>query len=83
MVESTPTRGKRQVDKILTVDEAAAVLRVSGAVVRALLRSGQLKGRKVGRDWRVLESNIESYMREEPQQELERGSSDDQTDVSE
>lgn len=50
-------------NEVLTVEEVAAKLRVSEPVVRKLLRQGRLKGCKVGKEWRILESTLEAYLR--------------------
>lgn len=62
MIQS-PKREVDTMETVLTVEETSEALKVSTAVVRALLRSGELKGRKVGRDWRVLESDLHEFMR--------------------
>jgi putative molybdopterin biosynthesis protein len=54
MVEST----------VLTVDEAAAYLKVHYKTVYALIRSGRLKAAKVGRQYRIKEEDIENYLRQ-------------------
>ncbi len=41
-----------------TPDEVAAMLRVSRESVRALLESGATRGVKIGRNWRVLGSDL-------------------------
>jgi excisionase family DNA binding protein len=43
---------------VVTVDEAAHRLGVSVATVRRRLSTGQLAGKKVGRDWQVEESGL-------------------------
>jgi excisionase family DNA binding protein len=53
--------------KLLTVDEIATILRVSKVFVRRLLREGKIKGRKVGRDWRVEETELQRYIRDTTQ----------------
>ncbi len=40
-------------DRLLTVPEAAARLRVSETTVKARLRAGELPGRRVGKVWRI------------------------------
>jgi len=46
----------------LNIEEAAQVLRVSRPVILRLLNSGQLRGRKVGRAWRILRSEIDAFL---------------------
>jgi excisionase family DNA binding protein len=50
---------------MLTVAQAAKRLERSPRRVRALLESGQLKGRKVGRDWVVSEAAVRAYAAKE------------------
>lgn len=38
---------------ILTAQEAAAMLRMSEATVRRLIRQGKLPGTRIGRDYRI------------------------------
>jgi uncharacterized protein len=48
--------------RILTVEQAAAKLQISAKVVREYLRTGILPGRKVGKAWRVVESDLENWV---------------------
>lgn len=43
---------------MLSVQEAAAKLGVSGSRVRMLLKTGQLKGEKIGNAWAVSEQSV-------------------------
>jgi excisionase family DNA binding protein len=45
----------------LTLAEVAASLRVSVDTARELLASDKIPARKQGRQWRVLESDVEAY----------------------
>ena len=45
-------------EELLTVEEAAARLKVDVETVRRWLRSGQLRGLKLGRMWRIPESAL-------------------------
>jgi excisionase family DNA binding protein len=50
-------------DELLTVEEAAARLKMHPVTVRRLLRDGQLPGRKVGtRQWRVSAAALKAYV---------------------
>lgn len=48
--------------RILTVPQAAEKLQMNPSIVRDYLRLGKLPGRKVGRAWRVLESDLEQWI---------------------
>lgn len=59
---STSTTG----DVVLTQDfvttgEAAARLGVTPNRIRQLIRGGQMPAQKVGRDWMILEEDLESF----------------------
>ena len=49
--------------KFLTVAEVAAVMRVSKMTVYRLLHSGELPAVRVGRSFRVVESDVNEYLR--------------------
>lgn len=48
--------------RILTVTQTAEKLQMTQDVVRAYLRDGALPGRKVGKAWRVVESDLERWI---------------------
>lgn len=50
-------------DQLLTPEEAAARLKISRLTFGDWLRSGKIKGVKVGRLWRVRESELEAFLR--------------------
>ena len=50
------------VDDLLTVDTLCQKLQVSENTANQLLKSGQLKGFKVGRMWRIPQSSLDSYV---------------------
>lgn len=47
---------------ILTVEQAAAKLQVRPNTVRDWLKKGRIPGRKIGRVYRILESDIEAFV---------------------
>jgi len=48
--------------QILTVEQAAAKLQMSPKIVREYLRLGKMPGRKIGRAWRVVETDLERWV---------------------
>jgi excisionase family DNA binding protein len=48
--------------ELLTVDEVAAMLKVSTFTVRELLKANKLHGVKVGRQWRIRKADLEAYL---------------------
>lgn len=51
-------------DRLLTLNEAAATLRASRSKVYRLLKSGDLRGHKVGNTWLFYESEIHAFVAE-------------------
>jgi len=62
-------RNMAQNEKIYTVDEIAERLRVSRPTVLALLNRGELKGFRVGVQWRVLSEDFEAFLKPDRGQE--------------
>lgn len=49
-------------DRLLTVSEVAATMRVSNMTVYRMIKSGELSALRVGKNYRVRESELESYL---------------------
>ncbi|TPG21751.1 DNA-binding protein [Sphingomonas koreensis] len=49
---------------LLSVDEAAAVLKVHPNTVRAWVRAGRIPGAKIGRGWRFIEADLVAATRQ-------------------
>jgi len=55
-------------DRLLTVHEVAGIMRVSNMTVYRLIRSGELRAARVGRGYRIRESEVDAYLdREVPE----------------
>ena len=63
-----------QYHQLLTVEEAAAYLRVTPPTVYRLLRAGKLPGVKVGRQWRVRLVDLEAHLTSPPATPSREGS---------
>lgn len=50
------------ITRLLTVAEVATVMRVSRMTVYRLIRRGQLKAIRVGRNYRVREADLNEYL---------------------
>ncbi len=46
----------------LTVAEAAALLKVAPNTIRDWLKSGELKGSKIGRLWRIRQCDLDEFI---------------------
>jgi excisionase family DNA binding protein len=53
------------ISRLLTVAEVANVMRVSRMTVYRLIRRGQLKAIRVGRNYRVREDDLNGYLQEQ------------------
>jgi excisionase family DNA binding protein len=49
-------------DRLLTVSEVAATMRVSNMTVYRLIKSGDLPALRVGKNYRIRESDVEVYL---------------------
>lgn len=49
-------------DRILTADEVAELMKVSYNTARKWIRRGRIPGRKIGRVWRVVESDLIAFV---------------------
>jgi excisionase family DNA binding protein len=61
MIQS-PHQGDNGMDIIYTVEEAAEKLKVSTFTIREYLKSGKIKGFKIGNGWRIKESELEAFV---------------------
>jgi excisionase family DNA binding protein len=53
--------------QVLTPEQVAEELQVSVRTVMSFLRSGRLKGFRVGRLWRIKASDLQAFMEGAPQ----------------
>ena len=49
-------------DRLLTVQEVATRMRVSTMTVYRLIKSGELRAARIGKSYRVLESDVDAYL---------------------
>ena len=49
-------------DRLLTVGEVAATMRVSNMTVYRLIKSGDLAALRVGKNYRIRESDVDRYL---------------------
>jgi len=52
-------------DSVLTTNEAAQYLKISKATLLNHIRQRKIKAKKVGRSWRVLQSELYRFLNEE------------------
>jgi len=50
-------------EKLLSPEQVAEILGVSQKMVRDWLRAGRIKGLKLGRIWRVRQSDLEAFIK--------------------
>jgi excisionase family DNA binding protein len=49
-------------DRLLTVGEVAGTMRVSNMTIYRLIKSGQLAAVRVGKNYRIRESDVDRYL---------------------
>jgi excisionase family DNA binding protein len=63
-VSRMPKRRPFVGDRLLTVGEVAATMRVSNMTVYRLIKAGQLAAIRVGKNYRIRESDVNRYLSE-------------------
>jgi excisionase family DNA binding protein len=61
---SMPARRAYSEDRLLTVGEVASLMRVSNMTVYRLIKSGDLGAIRVGKNYRIRESDVNRYLSE-------------------
>jgi len=51
-------------ERFYSIEEVAKILNVTDGAVRKWLKAGALKGIKLGRIWRIRESDFDKFLRE-------------------
>jgi excisionase family DNA binding protein len=51
--------------KLLTLNEAASILKISKRTLHRMIKNGQIPATKIGGQWRILESRFEEWVQEE------------------
>lgn len=59
-------------DEVMTLEELAAYLKVSETTAYALVRDGQVPGRKVGREWRFLRARVVKWLSQSGEDDMEQ-----------
>jgi excisionase family DNA binding protein len=59
--------------KLLTAKQAAKILGVDDSRVRVLIREGRLPAQKIGRDWIIMEPDLELVKDRRPGRPQKRG----------
>lgn len=49
-------------DKLYTVKEVATILQQGTEFVRVKIREGKLRAHKIGKEWRIWETDLEAYI---------------------
>ena len=49
--------------EVYTLQELAVVLSVSEQTIRRMFNRGELKGFKIGKQWRILKKDFEAYLK--------------------
>ncbi len=57
-----PRKSQYVGDRLLTVGEVAALMRVSNMTVYRLIKSGSLAAIRVGKNYRIRESDVNRYL---------------------
>lgn len=53
---------KEQQEQVYTVEEVARLLKLSVQTVRTLVLSGELRSKKIGRQYRITQTMLDEYL---------------------
>jgi excisionase family DNA binding protein len=56
---------RKHADEVLTTKEACRYLKISSPTFFRLIRTQQIRARKIGRGWKVRKSQLEEFLRGE------------------
>ena len=76
-------------DRLLTTEQVSQILQVHPFTVLKYIKSGKLKGIKLGRVWRIRESDVERFLEErsmaskEPSQSTEEAAHEETIEIEE
>ena len=56
--------GRQAGDRLLTVAEVAATMRVSNMTVYRLIKNGDMPALRVGKNYRIRETDVDAYLSE-------------------
>jgi len=56
---------RAQAPQVMTIAQASAYLQVTPAAIRKMIKDGTLNAQKVGREWRILRSELDNFLTEE------------------
>jgi len=62
-----------EVVKIFTVEEVSEILKVTTLTLRRYLRSGELKGSKIGGQWRISQEQINDFLDKNSNEHMTKG----------
>lgn len=62
MASKEPIKEPYASDRLLTVVEVAGLMRVSNMTVYRLIKSGDLRAIRVGKNFRIRESDVDGYL---------------------
>ena len=57
-----PPRDELSSERLMTVSEVAELMRVSNMTVYRLIKSGQLSAIRVGKNYRIRETDVQRYL---------------------
>jgi excisionase family DNA binding protein len=60
--QAAPAAAAGAVPGVMTLEEAAAYLKVTPADIEAIITSGELKARKIGTQYRISKDAIDAYL---------------------
>ncbi|MHB0978876.1 MAG: helix-turn-helix domain-containing protein [Thermoleophilia bacterium] len=51
-----------ELERVYTVNQVAEMLQTAPLTIRRYLKAGKIRGFKVGKDWRITESDLQAFI---------------------
>jgi excisionase family DNA binding protein len=66
MMQQTRNEGGSTGEKLLTLREAAEVLRLSTRTIREYIKRGEIRGKLIGKRWRFRRADLDAFFEDAP-----------------
>jgi excisionase family DNA binding protein len=66
MMQQTRNEGGSTGEKLLTLREAAEVLRLSTRTIREYIKRGEIRGKLIGNRWRFRRADVDAFFENAP-----------------
>jgi excisionase family DNA binding protein len=59
-------------EELLTTEDVARILRISEYTAREMCKRGEIKSKKIGRNWKVKQEDLREYIDRQPEESQDK-----------